>query len=109
MPAASTRTLSSPYRPSSVVAYGAGWHNGASGRDGCDNPIGVTRFPPNIDDSSAAVAVILSLAVGHGGQCNDYNITTEDASAARSVRGARPLDLKEVSGRSVLARQRAGF
>ena len=55
----------------------------------------------NIDYSSAAV--------GLRGHCNDYNITTEDASAARGVRGARPLDLKEVSGRSVLARQRAGF
>ena len=62
---------------------------------------GYASNPLNIDYSSAAV--------GLGGHCNDYNITTEDASAARSVRGARPLDLKEVSGRSVLARQRAGF
>ena len=62
---------------------------------------GYASNPLNIDYSSAAV--------GLRGHCNDYNITTEDASAARSVRGARPLDLKEVSGRSVLARQRAGF
>ena len=62
---------------------------------------GYASNPLNIDYSSAAV--------GHGGQCNDYNITTEDASAARSARGARPLDLKEESGRSVLVRQRAGF
>ena len=62
---------------------------------------GYASNPLNIDYSSAAV--------GLRGHCNDYNITTEDASAARSARGARPLDLKEVSGRSVLARQRAGF
>ena len=62
---------------------------------------GYASNPLNIDYSSAAV--------GLGGHCNDYNITTEDASAARSVRGARPLDLKEGSGCSVLARQRAGF
>ena len=62
---------------------------------------GYASNPLNIDYSSAAV--------GLRGHCNDYNITTEDASAARGARGARPLDLKEVSGRSVLARQRAGF
>ena len=64
---------------------------------------GYASNPLNIDYSSAAV--------GLGGHCNDFNITTEDASAARSTRGARPLDLKEVPGRSVLAtsRQRAGF
>ena len=32
--------------------------------------------------------------VGYGEQCNDYNMMAEDASAARSARGARPLDLK---------------
>ena len=62
---------------------------------------GYASNPLNIDYSSAAV--------GLRGHCNDYNITTEDSSAARSVRGARPLDLKEESGRSVLVRQRAGF
>ena len=64
---------------------------------------GYASNPLNIDYSSAVV--------GFGGYCNDYNITTEDASAARSVRGARPLDLKEESGRSALVkyRQRAGF
>ena len=62
---------------------------------------GYANNPLNIDYSSAAV--------GLRGHCNDYNITTEDASAARRVRGARPLDLKEESGRSVLVRQRAGF
>ena len=67
----------------------------------CCSNSGYASNPLNIDYSSAAV--------GLRGHCNDYNITTEDASAARSVRGARPLDLKEVSGRSVLARQRAGF
>ena len=66
-----------------------------------DTYSGYASNPLNIDYSSAAV--------GLRGHCNDYNITTEDASAARSVRGARPLDLKEVSGRSVLARQRAGI
>ena len=65
------------------------------------NYSGYVSNPLNIDYSSAAV--------GLRGHCNDYNITTEDASAARGARGARPLDLKEVSGRSVLARQRAGF
>ena len=59
-----------------------------------------TSNPLNIDYSSAAV--------GLGGHCNDqlndYNttLTTEDASAARSARGARPLDLKEESDCSVL-------
>ena len=62
---------------------------------------GYASNPLNIDYSSAAV--------GLRGHCNDYNITTEDASAARGARGARPLDLKEESGRSVLFRQRAGF
>ena len=55
----------------------------------------------NIDYSSAAV--------GLRGHCNDYNITTEDASAARGARGARPLDLKEESDCSVLEQAEGGI
>ena len=44
--AACARVLPGRLRPSSVVAHGTGWHNGASGRDGRDNPIGATGFLP---------------------------------------------------------------